>query len=93
MNDVYFEELDHGITMIDAQLYRQGQVSTYLIVEGGRAAFVETGTAHSVPGLLTVLDASLLQDDAHIHVQSGIGLDPRKGGIVTYGPAPALATP
>jgi glyoxylase-like metal-dependent hydrolase (beta-lactamase superfamily II) len=55
MNDVYFEDLGHGITMIDAQLYRQGQVSTYLIVERGRAAFVETGTAHSVPGLLSVL--------------------------------------
>lgn len=56
MNDVYFEDLGHGITMIDAQLYRQGQVSTYLVVEGERAAFVETGTAHSVPGLLAVLD-------------------------------------
>lgn len=56
MNDVHFEDLDHGITMIDAQLYRQGQVSTYLVVEHGRAAFIETGTAHSVPGLLWVLE-------------------------------------
>ena len=56
MNDVHFEDLGHGITMIDAQLYRQGQVSTYLVVEGDRAAFVETGTAHSVPGLLSVLE-------------------------------------
>jgi glyoxylase-like metal-dependent hydrolase (beta-lactamase superfamily II) len=56
MRNVYHEDLDHGITMIDAQLYRQGQVSTYLMIEGDRAAFVETGTAHSVPGLLSVLD-------------------------------------
>jgi glyoxylase-like metal-dependent hydrolase (beta-lactamase superfamily II) len=56
MSDVHFEDLGHGITMIDAQLYRQGQVSTYLVVEGERAAFVETGTAHSVPGLLSVLE-------------------------------------
>jgi glyoxylase-like metal-dependent hydrolase (beta-lactamase superfamily II) len=56
MNDVHFEDLGHGITMIDAQLYRQGQVATYLIVEGGRGTFVETGTAHSVPGLLSVLE-------------------------------------
>lgn len=56
MHDVHFEDLGHGITMIDAQLYRQGQVSTYLVVEGDRAAFVETGTAHSVPGLLSVLE-------------------------------------
>ncbi|AGA34979.1 Beta-lactamase related protein [Thioalkalivibrio nitratireducens DSM 14787] len=56
MNDVYYEDLDRGITMIDAQLFRQGQVSTYLIVEDGRAAFVETGTAHSVPALLWVLE-------------------------------------
>jgi glyoxylase-like metal-dependent hydrolase (beta-lactamase superfamily II) len=56
MKDIHFEDLGHGITMIDAQLYRQGQVSTYLVVEGGRAAVVETGTAHSVPGLLSVLE-------------------------------------
>jgi glyoxylase-like metal-dependent hydrolase (beta-lactamase superfamily II) len=53
---VHHEDLGRGITMIDAQLYRQGQVSTYLVIEGDRAAFVETGTAHSVPGLLTVLE-------------------------------------
>lgn len=56
MKNVYFEDLGHGIIMIDAQLYRQGQVSTYLIIEHGRAAFVETGTSHSVPGLLSVLE-------------------------------------
>ncbi|MFW5453347.1 MBL fold metallo-hydrolase [Thioalkalivibrio sulfidiphilus] len=55
-NKPHHEDLGHGITMIDAQLYRQGQVSTYLVVQGDRAAFVETGTAHSVPGLLEVLD-------------------------------------
>jgi len=31
MHDVHFEDLGHGITMIDAQLYRQGQVSTCLV--------------------------------------------------------------
>jgi glyoxylase-like metal-dependent hydrolase (beta-lactamase superfamily II) len=57
MKTAYYEDLDHGITMIDAQLYRQGQVSTYLMIEGDRAAFVETGTAHSAAALLSVLDA------------------------------------
>ncbi|WP_018231853.1 MBL fold metallo-hydrolase [Thioalkalivibrio thiocyanodenitrificans] len=56
MTQVHYEDLDHGITMIDAQLYRQGQVSTYLMIEGDRAAFIETGTAHSVPGMLSVLE-------------------------------------
>jgi glyoxylase-like metal-dependent hydrolase (beta-lactamase superfamily II) len=56
MTQVHYEDLDHGITMIDAQLYRQGQVSTYLVIEGNRAAFIETGTAHSVPAMLAVLE-------------------------------------
>ncbi|MFN2348900.1 MAG: MBL fold metallo-hydrolase [Thioalkalivibrio sp.] len=56
MSNIYYEDLGDGITMIDAQLFRQGQVSTYLMIQGERAAFIETGTAHSVPGLLAVLD-------------------------------------
>jgi glyoxylase-like metal-dependent hydrolase (beta-lactamase superfamily II) len=56
MSSPYFEDLGHGISMIDAELYRQGQVSTYLMLEGQHAAFVETGTSHSVPALLQVLE-------------------------------------
>lgn len=53
---LHTQDLGFGITMIDAELYRTGQVSTYLLIEGDRAVFIETGTAHSVPGLLTVLE-------------------------------------
>ncbi|ANB02638.1 MBL fold metallo-hydrolase [Ectothiorhodospira sp. BSL-9] len=51
-----FKDLGHGITLIDAQIQRPGLAACYLIQEGDRAAFVETGTALSVPGLLEVLE-------------------------------------
>jgi len=53
----YAEDLGYGVTLIDAELYRRGQVATYLVIEGDRAAFIETGTAHSVPALLDVLES------------------------------------
>ena len=53
----FAQDLGNGVTLIDAELYRRGQVATYLVTEGDRAAFVETGTAHSVPALLNVLES------------------------------------
>lgn len=52
-----------------------------------------TGGVYAPNAILTVLDASLLEEDAHINVASGIGLDPRKGAILTYGPSAAIKTP
>ena len=68
---------------------RESTPGSRLTIGGAAAAGHVTGGVYAPTGLLTVQDASLLQDDAHIHVQSGVGLDPRKGGIVKYGPAPA----
>ena len=46
---------DFGISCIDTELFRPGLASCYLIKEGDRAAFVDTGTSNSVPLLLQVL--------------------------------------
>lgn len=46
-----------------------------------------SGGVYAPQAMLTVLEASLLPEDAHIHVASGIGLDPRKGAIVIDGPS------
>ncbi|HEX7417596.1 MAG TPA: MBL fold metallo-hydrolase, partial [Steroidobacteraceae bacterium] len=45
-----------GITAIDAEYFRPGFDAVHLIVHGGRAAFVDSGTSHSVPHLLAALD-------------------------------------
>lgn len=45
-------QLDHGITAIDTDYVRPLLDASHLIVEGGRAAFVDTGTSFSVPFLL-----------------------------------------
>ncbi len=45
----------HGITAIDAGYLRPGLAAVHLVVERGRAAFVDAGTLHSVPAALAAL--------------------------------------
>ncbi len=47
--------LDHGITAIDTEYERLLHDASHLIVEAGRAAFVDTGVNDSVPLLLDAL--------------------------------------
>lgn len=54
----------NGITAIDVGYVRPLLASSHLIVERGRAAFVDTGTTHSVPRLLDGLAAKGLAPDA-----------------------------
>jgi glyoxylase-like metal-dependent hydrolase (beta-lactamase superfamily II) len=46
----------HGITAIDAEYLYRGHAAAHLIVDAGRAAFVDVGTNSSVPFLLGALD-------------------------------------
>src|ERR1700758_4828704 len=46
----------HGITAVDAEYLYPGHAAAHLIVDGGRAAFVDVGTHSSVPYLLAGLD-------------------------------------
>jgi glyoxylase-like metal-dependent hydrolase (beta-lactamase superfamily II) len=46
-----------GITAIDVDYVRPGLAASHLIVDSGRAAFVDTGTTLSVPNLLAALAA------------------------------------
>ena len=79
----HVQSLDHGIHLIDTGFHRPKFDASYLIVERGRAAFVDTGTNHSVPRLLAALDAQGLARDAvdfviptHVHLDhaGGAGL-------------------
>jgi glyoxylase-like metal-dependent hydrolase (beta-lactamase superfamily II) len=45
-----------GITAVDTEYVRPGLAAAHVIAHGGRAAFVDTGTTHSVPYLLAALD-------------------------------------
>jgi glyoxylase-like metal-dependent hydrolase (beta-lactamase superfamily II) len=49
-------DFDAGITAIDADYVRPRLAASHLIVDEGRAAFVDTGTTLSVPNLLGALE-------------------------------------
>ncbi len=59
---------DSGIRIIDTGFQRPRFDAAYLIVENGCAAFVDTGTRHSVPRLLGALDETGLDRAAVGHV-------------------------
>ncbi len=73
-------ELDHGIAAVDTDYVRPLLDASHLIVENGRAAFVDTGTNSSVPHLLAALEAQGLGVDAvdyvfltHVHLDHAGG--------------------
>lgn len=79
----YVQSLPHGIHVIDTGFHRPRFDAAYLIVENGRAAFVDTGTNFAVPRLLATLDDLGLSRDAvdyviptHVHLDhaGGAGL-------------------
>jgi glyoxylase-like metal-dependent hydrolase (beta-lactamase superfamily II) len=47
---------ENGISAVDAEYVRSGMAAVHIIQHGGRAAFVDTGTTHSVPYLLAALE-------------------------------------
>jgi glyoxylase-like metal-dependent hydrolase (beta-lactamase superfamily II) len=75
-----FEDLGHGITAIDTGYVRPFFDASHLVVENGRAAFVDVGTTFSVPGLLATLQAKGLTPEAvdfvivtHVHLDHAGG--------------------
>ncbi|HZO23098.1 MAG TPA: MBL fold metallo-hydrolase [Steroidobacteraceae bacterium] len=70
----------HGIFAVDAEYLYPGHAAVHIIRERGRAAFVDTGTSHSVPYLLAALDALNISRDAvdyvfltHVHLDHAGG--------------------
>ena len=79
----FVQVIEHGIHVIDTGFHRPMFDAAYLVVEAGRAAYVDTGTNHSVPRLLAALAAAGLPVDAvdyviatHVHLDhaGGAGL-------------------
>ena len=53
----FLEPLGDGLWAIDTGFHRDRFDAAYLVAEGSRAAFIDTGTAFAVPRLLASLDA------------------------------------
>jgi glyoxylase-like metal-dependent hydrolase (beta-lactamase superfamily II) len=51
-----FIDLDHGVVCVDSGYQRPGLAAVYLVIEGGRAAVIDTGTANSTPNVLHSLE-------------------------------------
>jgi glyoxylase-like metal-dependent hydrolase (beta-lactamase superfamily II) len=75
-----FEDLGHGITAIDTNYVRPRFDASHLVVENGRAAFVDVNTGHSVGVLLAGLEAKNLTPEAvnyviltHVHLDHAGG--------------------
>lgn len=71
----YLDDLGHGITAIDTGFMRPHFDAAYLMVENGRAAYVDTGTNDALPRLLGALQVQGLTPDAvdylivtHVHL-------------------------
>ena len=74
------EDLGHGIHAIDTGFVRPQFDASHLLVERGRAAFVDVGTNFSVPALLSALDGLGLAREAvdyvivtHVHLDHAGG--------------------
>ncbi len=79
----YVQPLEDGIHVIDTGFHRPLFDASFLIVENGQAAFVDTGTNFAVPRLLAALDELGVPRDAvayviptHVHLDhaGGAGL-------------------
>lgn len=74
------ERVGEGVYAIDTQLQRPRLAASHLIIDAGRAAFVDVGTSLSVPLLLAALQsAGLAPDDVeyvfltHVHLDHAGG--------------------
>ena len=79
----FVHALGAGVFAIDTGFQRERFDAAYLLIEAGRAAFIDTGTNHAVPRLLGALSALGLSIDqvewvipTHVHLDhaGGVGL-------------------
>jgi glyoxylase-like metal-dependent hydrolase (beta-lactamase superfamily II) len=75
-----YQALGDGVYCLETGLYRHGLAACYLVRSGDRLAFVDTGAANSVPGLLGVIaDLGLTPGHVdyviptHVHLDHGGG--------------------
>lgn len=79
--DSFLQHHADGVHVIDTGFHRPRFDASYLLVEDGRAAFIDTGTQHAVPRLLSALQALGLAPEAvdfviatHVHLDHAGGV-------------------
>lgn len=71
-----YEQVSEGVIAVDTEFIRPRMDASHLIVDEGRAAFVDAGTSFSVPNLLRALTAQDLDvNDVEYLVLTHIHLD------------------
>ena len=76
-----YERVAEGVIVVDTEFIRPRADASHLIVDAGRAAFIDTGTYFSVPNLLAALAGQGLDADAvdfivltHVHLDHAGGV-------------------
>jgi len=88
----FVQDLGDGVLAIDTGFHRDHFDAAYLLVQDGRAAFVDTGAAPGVPRLLAALDAlGLARDAVDLVIPTHVHLD-HAGGVGTLMAALPQAT-
>jgi glyoxylase-like metal-dependent hydrolase (beta-lactamase superfamily II) len=79
----FAQDLGGGVVAIDTGFHRPRFDAAYLVVDNGRAAFIDTGTGHAVPRLLATLLATGLTPASvdwviptHVHLDHAGGVGP-----------------
>lgn len=77
----FVQAFDHGVYAVDTGFHRDQFDAAYLVVDDGRAAFIDTGTHFAVPRLLAALEALGLPRAAvdwviptHVHLDHAGGV-------------------
>ena len=75
-----YKELNQGITCIETYYRRPQLASCYMMEDAGEVAFIDTGTAHTVPLILELLEKKGLAPEAvkyvmptHVHLDHAGG--------------------
>ena len=82
-------EYDYGITCIDTMYEYAGHAACYLMIENSHAAFIDTGTGHTVPYLLETLKLKNLSiEDVNYVIPTHVHLDHAGGCLLYTSPSP-----
>jgi len=72
----HYQAVADGVYCIETGLYRDGLAACYLIRERDRLACIDTGTAHTVPGLLgAIADLGLTPEQVDYVIPTHVHLD------------------
>ncbi len=76
VKELVFDDLGYGITAIESGYLRRGLACCYLLESDGEAALIDTGTAHTAPFILALLEQrSIAREQVRYIIPSHVHLD------------------